>query len=145
MLAELKDHEAAITDVAFHPNEFLLSTSSADGTVKFWDLETFQQVSTTVNDAGAILRIAYHPEGKVLFAAARDVLKVFQWEPTRTLDSLVMSWGKVKDMVVAGSQLIAGASSLTNVSVFVVDLKKVKPFAHSGKAKPAYVRDSPSR
>ncbi|KAI1285470.1 Katanin p80 WD40 repeat-containing subunit B1 [Halotydeus destructor] len=146
MLAELKVHNAPITDVNFHPNEFLLSSSSADGTVKFWDLETFQQVSTTSNDTGPIAKVAYHPDGKVLFSAARDVLKVYQWEPARTLDTLFMGWGKVKDMSATEMQLIAGATSLTNVSIYVVDLKSVKPFAHDSQcSKPAYVRDSPSR
>lgn len=146
MLAELNGHVAPVTDVAFHPNEFLLSSSSTDGTVKFWDLETFQQVSTTVNDAGAVMKIGYHPDGKVLFSAARDVMKVYQWEPARTLDTLVMGWGKVKDIAICGTQMFAGTSSLTNVSVFVVDLKNVKPFASStGQSKSAYIRDSPSR
>lgn len=76
MLAELKGHNSAITDVVFHPNEFLLASSSTDGTVKFWDLESFQQVSTTINDAGPIKQITFHPDGKVLFCAPRDVLKV---------------------------------------------------------------------
>lgn len=76
MLAELKEHSGPVTDVSFHPNEFLLASSSADGTVKFWDLESFQQVSSTVNDAGPIRRIFFHSEGKTIFSGARDVLKV---------------------------------------------------------------------
>lgn len=145
MLAELKEHIAPVTDVTFHPNEFLLSSSSMDGTVKFWDLETFQQVSATVNDAGPVMKVIYHPDGRVLFSAARDVLKVYQWEPARTIDTVVMGWGKVKDIAVSGPQLVAGTTSLTNVSVFMVDLGNVKPFAHGGQSKSPYVRDSPSR
>jgi katanin p80 WD40 repeat-containing subunit B1 len=76
MLAELKEHNSAVTDVAFHPNEFLLASSSADGTIKFWDLESFTKVSSTVNDAGPIRQIIFHQEGKAIFSGARDVLKV---------------------------------------------------------------------
>ena len=75
-MAELKEHSGAVTDVAFHPNEFLLASSSTDGTVKFWDLESFQQVSSTVNSVGPIRQIVFHPKGKAIFGGARDVLKV---------------------------------------------------------------------
>ncbi|CAG2120805.1 unnamed protein product, partial [Medioppia subpectinata] len=113
MLAELKGHTSAITDVAFHPNEFLLASSSADGTIKFWDLESFQQVSSTVNDAGPVRQIIFHSDGKAIFSGARDVLKVYGWEPARTYDTLIMGWGKISDLSVCDSQLIAGGFSLT--------------------------------
>ncbi|RWS16111.1 katanin p80 WD40 repeat-containing subunit B1-like protein [Dinothrombium tinctorium] len=145
LLAELKEHASAVSDVCFHPNEFLLSSASDDGTVKFWDLETFQQVSSTVNDAGPIKKIIYHPEGKALFSAPRDVLKVHGWEPARTFDTLVMNWGKVSDLAVTDSQLVAGTFSSTNVSVYVVDLIKVKPFGPPLVQSKSLYRDSVSR
>ena len=120
-----------MTDVCFHPNEFLLSSASLDGTVKFWDLETFQQVTTTVNDSGPVRKILYHSEGKALFSAGKDVLKVHGWEPARTFDTLVIGWGKVNDIAISDNQLVAGTFSLTNVSVFMIDLKKVQPFGQS--------------
>jgi len=145
-LVELKEHSAPVSDVCFHPNEFLLSSASTDGTVKFWDLETFQQVSTTVNDAGPVRKILYHPEGKALLSAARDILKVYGWEPARTFDTLVMGWGKVNDFAISDNQLVAGTFSLTNVSVFVIDLKKVQPFGYSSlSSKPLFSRDTLKR
>lgn len=150
MLAELKGHTSGVTDVSFHPNEFLLASASTDGTVKFWDLETFQQVSTTVNDAGPVRKIIFHLDGKAIFSGARDVLKVYGWEPARTFDTLVMGWGKVSDMAVSDFQLVAATASLTNVSIHVVDVKKVQPFGHSGqtgtsKTTAMGTRDSVSR
>ncbi|XP_015792145.1 katanin p80 WD40 repeat-containing subunit B1 isoform X1 [Tetranychus urticae] len=155
LLAELKEHSAPVTDVCFHPNEFLLSSASLDGTVKFWDLETFQQVSTTTNDAGPIRKILYHPDGKAIFSAARDVLKVYGWEPTRTYDTVVMGWGKVNDIAISDNSLVSGTFSLTNVSVYIVDLNKVQPFgtssissiinSPSSLSKPNYCRESVSR
>lgn len=145
MLAELKEHNNSITDVCFHPNEFLLASSSTDGTIKFWDLETFQQVSSTYNDAGAIRKILFHPDGKVIFSAARDVLKVYGWEPARTFDTLYMGWGKIADLTVCDSQIIAAGSALTNVSIYVSDLKKIQPFGTPTGSKSMYSRDSFSR
>ena len=144
MLAELKDHRGSVTDVCFHPNEFLLASCGADGTVKFWDLETFQQVSTTVNDGGPIRKISFHPEGGAIFAGMKDVMKVYGWEPARLFDTLIMGWGKVNDMAVSANQLIGGTYALTKISVCVVDLGKVQPFGTS-TSKPIYVRDLPAR
>ncbi len=56
-----------------------------------------------------------------------------------------MGWGKLSDISVCDSQLIAGGFSLTNVSVYVVDLKKVQPFGNPISSKQIYSRDSPSR
>ncbi|RWS24822.1 katanin p80 WD40 repeat-containing subunit B1-like protein [Leptotrombidium deliense] len=140
LLAELKQHSGKVTDVCFHPNEFLLSSCSSDGTVKFWDLETFQLVSCTVNDAGPIRKIVYHPSGRVLFGAPRDVLKVYGWEPARIFDTLVINWGKVSDLAVTESKLLAATHSSTSLAVIVLDLNKVKPFGNSAPTK-SYVRD----
>lgn len=39
-------HEDAITAIEYHPSEFILATSSADRTVKWWDLETAELIDT---------------------------------------------------------------------------------------------------
>ncbi|XP_074599251.1 katanin p80 isoform X2 [Brevipalpus obovatus] len=145
LLKEFKEHTGPVVDVCFHPNEFLLSSAGSDGTVKFWDLETFTQVSTTVNEAGPIRKILYHPDGRAIFSASRDVLKVYGWEPARTLDTVVMGWGKVNDIAISENQLIAGSYSLTNVSVFVIDLTKVQPFGSSAISKSIYCSNPLSR
>lgn len=132
MLAELKGHTAAITDLVFHPNEFLLSSSSLDGTVKFWDLESFGQVSNT-GYLGPVRKVAYHSDGKALLAAGKDVLKVFGWEPTVLYDSVDVNWGRLSDMTVLDEQLIAGSCSTTNVSVYLLNIASLRPFAEDGK------------
>lgn len=44
--------------------------------------------------------------GECLFAGSQDVLKVYGWEPARTLDTLPTGWGKVQDIAVAQNQLV---------------------------------------
>jgi len=39
-------HEDSITGLEFHPSEVVLATSSADRTVKWWDLESSELIDT---------------------------------------------------------------------------------------------------
>jgi katanin p80 WD40 repeat-containing subunit B1 len=55
LLEEFSDYTGPVTAIKFHPNEFLLASSS----VNFWDLENFQLVSTTDHDVGAISCITF--------------------------------------------------------------------------------------
>jgi katanin p80 WD40 repeat-containing subunit B1 len=43
---ELPPHDGPVTTIEFHPTEFLVATGSADRTVKFWDLESFDQIDS---------------------------------------------------------------------------------------------------
>ncbi|KAK9115464.1 hypothetical protein Sjap_014411 [Stephania japonica] len=46
LLHDFKYHEGQVQCIDFHPHEFLLATGSADRTVKFWDLETFELIGS---------------------------------------------------------------------------------------------------
>ncbi|XP_076333186.1 katanin p80 WD40 repeat-containing subunit B1-like isoform X3 [Tachypleus tridentatus] len=129
VLTEFIGHTGSIAEVEFHPNEFLLASGSSDRSVKFWDLENFQLISSTGTDSGPVRCISFNPDGECLFSGAQDVLKVYGWEPAMTYDTLVMGWGKVTDVTMSQQQLIAGTISLTSVSVYIVDLKRVQPLA----------------
>ena len=43
-LTELVGHTGPVTDVEFHPHEFLLASSSEDRSVCLWDLESFSLI-----------------------------------------------------------------------------------------------------
>jgi len=70
-------HKGGISALDFHPNEFLLASGAADGCVKFWDLETFKQVSSTEADSRApIVGASFTPDGRALLVATKDKLRV---------------------------------------------------------------------
>lgn len=144
MLSEFRDHCGPVNDVDFHPNEFLLASGSSDSTVKFWDLENFHLVSSTEEDSGVVRCVFFKPDGACLFSCAEDLLNIYCWEPVKTCDSLFMGWNKVADISVAQNQLIAGAFSLTNVAVYVIDLNRVQPFGMPINSPPdQYINTSP--
>ncbi|KHN34533.1 Katanin p80 WD40 repeat-containing subunit B1 like 1 [Glycine soja] len=49
--------------------------SSADRTMKFWDLETFELIGSTRHEVSRVRSIAFHPDGQILFAGFEDSLK----------------------------------------------------------------------
>uniref|UniRef100_T1ISW5 Katanin p80 WD40 repeat-containing subunit B1 n=1 Tax=Strigamia maritima TaxID=126957 RepID=T1ISW5_STRMM len=154
MLAEFRSHIAPVRDVEFHPNEFLLASGSLDRTVKFWDLENFQLVSSTDGDTGPISCINFSPDGECLFSGAQDLLKVYGWEPTRVFDSILMGWGKVADIATSQNQLIGASFLQSNVSIYIVDLKRVQPFGgmpttplafqHGTHVRKSFIRQKPA-
>ncbi|CAL1263426.1 unnamed protein product [Larinioides sclopetarius] len=129
LLTEFHGHSAPVSRVEFHPNEFLLASGSADRTVKFWDLESFQLVSTAGGDGPPVRCVYFHSSGLCMFSGSQDVLRVYGWEPGCTYDSLVTGWGKVCDMTMTPTQLIAGSFSMNSVSVHVVQLDSLKPLS----------------
>ncbi|GAB6032812.1 Katanin p80 WD40 repeat-containing subunit B1, variant 2 [Chamberlinius hualienensis] len=128
MLAEFSGHSAPVNDVQFHPNDFLLASGSTDKTIKYWDLESFQLVSTSELDNSAIRCIYFNPGGECLYSGSQDFLKVYGWEPARTFDAIDVKWGKVSTISTSQNQLIGASYHMMQVSVFIIDLKKVKPF-----------------
>ena len=54
LLSELRQHTAPVTEVEFHPHEFLLASGAADRRVLFWDLENFSLVSDSQPETNAI-------------------------------------------------------------------------------------------
>ncbi|ODN03976.1 Katanin p80 WD40 repeat-containing subunit B1 [Orchesella cincta] len=131
VLSEFSDHTGSVTDVEFHPHEFLLASSSLDRTVKFWDLETFSLVSSSLADVPPIRCITYHPNGSCLFAASPDILRVHGWEPPETFDAVPTPWSRIQDIAVSQDQLVGVTTQLTNVSIYVVDLRRVHPVGNS--------------
>ncbi|XP_076242540.1 katanin p80 isoform X2 [Calliopsis andreniformis] len=153
-LKEFSEHRGPATTVEFHPHEFLLASGSADRTVHFWDLESFQLVSSTEQSHSTAIRCLYFSQGgECLFAGCHDVLKVFGWEPGRTLDSVPTGWSKVQDIAIAQNQLIGASFHTANIVLYVCDLKKIaplggvstsgSPFSHGNSLRKSFSRERP--
>ncbi|XP_019756427.1 katanin p80 WD40 repeat-containing subunit B1 isoform X4 [Dendroctonus ponderosae] len=126
VLKQFDEHLNAVTCVEFHPHEFLLATGGLDRSVHFFDLENFSLVSSE-RDLGALRSLCFNPDGDSLFAAVRDYIQIIGWEPSRLHDSVPVLWGNVCDISTAQNQLVGASFYLTNVQVYVVDLKKCFP------------------
>ena len=69
-------HDAPVTTAKFNPTEYILATGSIDRTVKYWDLEKWGLVSQTKPEATQIQKLCFSSDGKILFSAAHESLKV---------------------------------------------------------------------
>jgi hypothetical protein len=67
-------------------------------TVKFWDLDSFGQISSTEVEASRIRSICFDQNGNVLFSAGSNSLHAYHWEPCTVLDSVVVPWSSVSDL-----------------------------------------------
>ncbi|XP_067652275.1 katanin p80 WD40 repeat-containing subunit B1-like isoform X5 [Haliotis asinina] len=132
-LMDLKQHKGPVNTVEFHPNELLLASGSADRTIKFWDLESFQVVSSTDPEATPIKSLLFHPDGLCVYSGCKDMLKAYSWEPARCYDSVPIAWGDVAEITMGQDQLIGSSFAQTNVSSFVIDLKRVQPVGGSSE------------
>ncbi|CAB0032846.1 unnamed protein product [Trichogramma brassicae] len=131
-LREFSNHTGPATCVEFHPHEFLLASGGADRVVHFWDLESFQLVSSTDQANSAPIRsIFFSHGGECLFAGCQDVMKVYGWEPARTFDTIPVGWGKIQDIAIAQNQLIGAGFHAASVVLYVCDLKKIAPLGSS--------------
>ncbi|PRP86000.1 katanin p80 WD40-containing subunit B1 isoform 1 [Planoprotostelium fungivorum] len=128
-LREFKDHTGSIKSLEFHPHEFLLASGSADRTVKFWDLESFEMISSSDSQSSSVGSVIFHPDGTALLSAYEDSLKVWGYEPSRLYDNVSVPWNNVHDINITADQLIGCAMTASNVSVWVVDVFKLRPFS----------------
>lgn len=56
-----------------------MATGSIDRTVKYLDLEKWQLISETKTEATAIQKVCFSSDGKILFTAAHESLKVIYY------------------------------------------------------------------
>ncbi|XP_038894612.1 katanin p80 WD40 repeat-containing subunit B1 homolog KTN80.1 isoform X2 [Benincasa hispida] len=141
---DFKFHEGPIRSIDFHPLEFLLATGSADKTVKFWDLETFELIGSTRPEAAGVRAITFHPDGRTLFSGLDESLKVYSWEPVICHDSVDMGWSTLGDLCIHEGKLLSCSSYRNSVGVWVADVALIEPYGASSVSGQKEPKDSNS-
>lgn len=76
-LHELPGHALGTTALDWHPDGRLLASAGQDGHVRLWDTQTGAQAQALRHATSWVERVAYHPSGRYLAAAAGKELRIW--------------------------------------------------------------------
>lgn len=108
-----------MTCLLFHPADIKLASAGLDKRSILWDLDTMALEGETKQEATPIEAISFDSEGKYLFTASNESLKVWKTDSgCRLLNSVPTKWRGVKEIKVSPDNqsvltLSAGPKSFT--------------------------------
>lgn len=73
IVRRLLGHTDMIASVAYHPDGETVATGSYDGTIRFWNATSGEQIGRPINaHAEYVLGISFSPDGKMIASVSRD-------------------------------------------------------------------------
>lgn len=120
-----------LTCLDFNPQTLTLATGSTDKTVKYWDLESFDQICCTTNDSSEINHLCFYEENAdLLFAASNDHVRLWNVETNKQLDCLSLPPRTITDMKVApftgdSGLLLVSAIQKETISIYFSHLANI--------------------
>jgi WD40 repeat protein len=77
---ETRQHRSDVRAVAYSPDGKLLASAGGDGSIRFWDTDTYQLRGILLGHLDAVLCLAWSPDGKILATGSKDKT-ICLWEP----------------------------------------------------------------
>ncbi|MCT7973635.1 CHAT domain-containing protein [Laspinema olomoucense] len=129
IIATLRGHVWAVSQVIFHPKDGSIISSSLDGTIKIWDPEQGELIHTLVGPSGwlspaqawfsrdvEVYSLALSSDGEILVSGGtEDVIKIWRWRDRQLHQTLKGHSDTIQAVAVApdGKTLASGGRDHT--------------------------------
>lgn len=114
------DQGAKLDAFDFDPNNDILATAGGDGLLRFWDLNTAEEIGSLENPDG-IQAVAYHPDGKTIAVSMANQIIIWDVNAKTQITTLSQA-GAFHNMIYSpDGAWLAAASSASEVYLWSVD------------------------
>ena len=132
----LEGHADFVISVAFSPDGTRLASSSADGTLKLWNVADGKIIRTLYGHAGWVVSVSFSPDGKLLASGGADkTIKLWNAADGSEIRTLYGHSGSVTGLSFSpdGSLLASGSLDKTMKLWQVANGKEIQTFqGHAG-------------
>ncbi|MBH8573444.1 PD40 domain-containing protein [Nostocaceae cyanobacterium CENA369] len=133
----LEGHSGRVLSVSFSPNGQILASSSADKTIKLWDVATAKEINCFKGHNGYVRSVKFSPDGKTL-ASGSDDKTIKLWNVFRTKKISILKGHSDKVYRISfspDSKTLASSSFDRTIKLWnVATAKEIRTFrGHSGK------------
>jgi len=135
IIKDLAQHQPgsnhSINCLEYNPSTLTLACGSTDKTVKYWDLENFQNICKTSVDTSEVLHLSFYDENPdLLFASSSDHIRLWNVETNKQLDCLSLPPKTITDMKIAPESgdsglLLVSAIHANTISMYFSHLSNI--------------------
>lgn len=138
-LVRFEAHSAPITSIAFHPEQFLMTATSEDGTLSLWNLETHTKVFKSKSNFMPAAYTGAQFLRSTLVAANKGTLRAYSFSAMGDSRAVATptQWDGVSDMLLSGGEALAVECRGASVNFFRVPCGDKDAAAPSAAAAPA--------
>jgi WD40 repeat protein/tRNA A-37 threonylcarbamoyl transferase component Bud32 len=119
----LRGHEDMVTSVAFSPNGKKIVSSSADKTIKVWDVANGTEIISLTGNESSVYCAVFSPDGKRIVSSSKDgTVKV--WDVETGLETMFIKEGGGPSIVISPDGRLIASTGGRVVTLWDMDTGK---------------------